>query len=77
MHFAWRASGRGVFGVEFSLGTSWAAWVAAMALVIAVSHASYRWIEEPARYWLRRRALAGSAPARNPLQLAEAPQPLR
>jgi peptidoglycan/LPS O-acetylase OafA/YrhL len=73
VHFVWFAVGWGVFGVTLSVGASWMVWLAAMALVIAASHASHRWIEKPARAWLRRRSPFGSGAAREPLRPAVAP----
>jgi peptidoglycan/LPS O-acetylase OafA/YrhL len=66
VHFAWQAAGWGRFGATLSLAESWAVWLAAFGVVIAVSHLTYRWIEEPARAWLRRRAPLGALPARDP-----------
>ena len=59
VHYVWLAAGWGAFGAAFSPAQAWAAWLAAMALVVATSHFSYRWFEEPARAWLRRRAPIG------------------
>jgi len=64
VHFAWAAAGRGLFSAQFSLGESWLAWLGAMALVVATAHTSHRWIERPARAWLRRRDLFGRAEER-------------
>ena len=73
VHFAWSAVGWGVFGANLSVGASWMVWLAAMGLVVAVSHASHRWIESPARAWLRCRTPLGSGAAREPLRPAVAP----
>jgi peptidoglycan/LPS O-acetylase OafA/YrhL len=53
VHFAWGAAGWGRFGASFTPGQAWGAWLSAMVLVVAVSHATHRWIEKPARTWLR------------------------
>jgi peptidoglycan/LPS O-acetylase OafA/YrhL len=53
--FAWSAAGWGRFGATFSLGEAWITWLLALALVVLVSRVTYRWIEVPARAWLRRR----------------------
>jgi peptidoglycan/LPS O-acetylase OafA/YrhL len=53
--FVWAAAGWGRFGATFSTGEAWLAWLLALFVVVAVAHVTYRWIEVPARAWLRRR----------------------
>jgi peptidoglycan/LPS O-acetylase OafA/YrhL len=51
MSAKWMTGSR--FGEEFDIGASWLAWFAAMALVIAISSWTYRYIERPAEAYLR------------------------
>jgi peptidoglycan/LPS O-acetylase OafA/YrhL len=51
----WLAATGESFGAGFGVGEAWAAWVAAVAVVIAVSTATHRYVEVPARAALRRR----------------------
>jgi peptidoglycan/LPS O-acetylase OafA/YrhL len=72
VHFAWFAAGWGPFGAKLSLGASWGVWLAAMGLVVVIAHASHRWIEKPARSWLRRLPPFGRGEGREPVHQAVA-----
>jgi peptidoglycan/LPS O-acetylase OafA/YrhL len=64
----WRAVTGERFGVGFDSVDAWAAWGAAVALVIAVATATHRHVEVPARASLRRvlRQREGTAPEGRP-----------